>query len=447
MKPIADLEEQLNSFDPGERRHALEQLVSDHVDALAPEGPNFNMHIHSFFSYNAEGHSPSRIVWEARKAGLYAAGLCDFDVLDGLDEFLEAGACAGLRATVNLETRAYVAECADVDISSPGEQGVTYVMGGGFARRPQEGTPQAEGLAGYRHRARSRNEALIERINARVPEIVLDYEADVLPLTPAGAATERHIVSAYIRKARDVTGQHADEDALFWSGLLEKDFEETVELLSDEPQLEEAVRARLVKRGGIGYQAPSPDTFPPVEEFIRWVRSCGAIPLTTWLDGTSQGEADAQVLLESMQAKGAAGLNIIPDRNWNYADAATRELKSAKLAEVVAAANALHQPVNIGTEMNKRGLPFVDDLSGEALRPYRETFLRGARIMVGHTLLLRYADMSYIGEKAEAEFADVKLRNDFFESVGALPPMDQAAVKRLEDMGPEKAYGWFRDAI
>ena len=46
--------------------------------------------------------------------------------------------------------------------------------------------------------------ALIERINPRVPAIALGYEADVVPLTPLGAATERHIVSAYVAKAADV---------------------------------------------------------------------------------------------------------------------------------------------------------------------------------------------------------------------------------------------------
>ena len=116
---LTDIEEQLSSFDPVERREALQQLAGS-GQACAPEGMNVNMHFHSFFSYNAEGWSPARIAWEAHKAGLHAAGLCDFDVIDGLEEFLQAGLTLRLRATVNIETRAYVKEYASVDINSPG---------------------------------------------------------------------------------------------------------------------------------------------------------------------------------------------------------------------------------------------------------------------------------------------------------------------------------------
>ncbi len=130
----ARLIEQLDSFDLEERRQALQALAA-RVDASLPAPiERVNMHLHSFFSYNTKNYSPSHIAWEARRQGLYAAGLCDFDVLDGLEEFLAAGQALGLRATVNLETRAFFSDYAQVDINSPGEPGVTYIMGAGFAR-------------------------------------------------------------------------------------------------------------------------------------------------------------------------------------------------------------------------------------------------------------------------------------------------------------------------
>ncbi len=444
MNSQAEIEAQLGSFDASERLAALRTLAVESGHDLPAEGSNVNMHFHSFFSFNAEDWSPSRIAWESRKAGLYAAGLCDFDVLDGLEEFVEAGLVLGLRTTVNLETRAFVSEFADVDINSPGEAGVAYVMGAGFAAPVVAGRAQADGLQGYRDRARARNIALVERINATLPDIAIDYGTDVLPLTPAGGATERHIVRAYTNKAMEVL-EHPEPTAEFWAGVLDKDVLEVIELLADLPALEDAVRARLVKRGGIGYIAPSPDTFPRVDDFIDWVASCSAIPMTTWLDGTSGGESDPVAMLECMRAKGAVALNIIPDRNWNIADPEQRAVKVANLDAVAAAANAMDLPVNIGTEMNKRGLPFVDSLDVEALAPHKETFLRGARIMVGHMLLLRYAGFSYVGEEAKAEFADVKARNAFFEHVGACPPLTPQEAQELAGMEADAAYGWFRD--
>ena len=79
--------------------------------------------------------------------------------------------------------------------------------------------------------------------------------------------------------------------------------------------------------------------------------------------------------------------------------------------------------------------------------PHKETFLRGARIMVGHTILARYANFSYISEAANAEFPDVAAKNDFFEAVGAMPAITGDKAKGLEDMGPEKALAHLRDSV
>jgi hypothetical protein len=439
METYPGLIEQLDDFDAGSRREALLALQEAHGEAFTPVGSNVNMHFHSFFSYNAEGWSPSRIAWEARRAGLYAAGLCDFDVLDGLNEFLDAGRILGLRATVNVETRACLADFAGVDISSPGEPGVTYIMGGGFYQLPEAGSLQAEGLEGYRAGARERNEALVDRVNLRLPEIAIDYEADVLPLTPAGGATERHIISAYINKAISTFG-HPKTAVDFWGRVLGLDFEDTLELMADRPALEEKVRARLVKQGGLGYAPPSPESFPTVDTFVKWVCSCGAVPMVAWLDGTSGGESDPRALLECMRGKGCAALNIIPDRNWNVKDKVDRAVKTANLRAVIDVAEDLAMPINVGTEMNKLGLPFVDDLAGEQLAPYKDVFLRGARIMVGHTRLARYAGMPYGGVRAVEAFPDVSARNDFFENVGALAPLTEAEVAEYAALGPEAAF-------
>ena len=73
--------------------------------ALPEPGFDVNLHAHTFFSYNAYGYSPSKFAWLARKAGLAVAGIVDFDVLDGVDEFLEAGRLIGLKSCGSLESR------------------------------------------------------------------------------------------------------------------------------------------------------------------------------------------------------------------------------------------------------------------------------------------------------------------------------------------------------
>ncbi|MBI2437826.1 MAG: hypothetical protein HYV36_03310 [Lentisphaerae bacterium] len=436
----------LDSFNRAERSQALAKLAANAHANLPEPCARVNLHIHSFFSYNARGYSPSHIAWEACRQGVYAVGLCDFDVLDGLEEFLAAGLTLGLRVTVNLETRAFLSEYAQVDINSPGEPGVVYIMGAGFARQPRPGTSAALTLEHYSAQAAERNSALVARINARVPEIAVDYEKEVKPLSPGQCPTERHIVSAYREKASahfSVAAQRFD----FWARLMKAQPAEVEAWEREVPVIEEKIRSTLVKRGGLGYERTSAQKFPPVKEFIAWVRECQALPMVTWLDGTSAGEANAPELLECLRAQGACALNIIPERNHNIADPSLRAVKLQKLAEIVAAAEKLQFPINIGTEMNRNDQPFVDDTSIEVLKPYQAVFLRGARLMVGQTLLTRYANFSYVGPATESEFGtDLHRKNALFEAVGSLPPCTSSLAEKLNAMGPEKALACLRDS-
>ncbi len=439
-------EQRLDSFKLKDRLDALEWLIAHCPCDQTQTDLRVNMHFHSFFSYNTNGYSPCHIAWESRKAGIYAAGLCDFDVLDGLEEFFTAGLMLELRTVVHLETRVFFKEYATVDITSPGEPGVTYMMGAGFVNTPDKNTPEAANLAQYRRQANDRNIALVQRINAHLPEIAIDYKNDVVPLTPAECPTERHIVRAYRLKAESA---FPDSSSLheFWAALLKTTLPETEKLLTDIPVFENQIRSALVKSGGVGYVKPTEQTFPPIDDFINWVLDCRAIPMITWLDGTSKGEENIQELLECMKAKGACAVNIIPDRNHNITDPGIRSVKLKNLAKVIKASERLGLPINIGTELNKLGQPFADDIQCEALRSYHETFLRGARIMVGHTWLSRFGGFSYTGEAAQAEFGnDILRKNKVFESVGSLPPVTSAIAARLSDMEQEKALDCIRNS-
>lgn len=70
-----------------------------------------------------------------------------------------------------------------------------------------------------------------------------------------------------------------------------------------------------------------------------------------------------------------------------------KALKVKKLDEAVKAARKLEMPIIVGTEMNKLGLPFVDNFASDSLMPYTKDFIDGAYIF--HALLGRKANMSY----------------------------------------------------
>ena len=65
-------EQQLDSYNPAERREALlalcQQVEAGRITLPTP-GTEVNLHAHTFFSYNAYGYSPSKYAWLALKAG------------------------------------------------------------------------------------------------------------------------------------------------------------------------------------------------------------------------------------------------------------------------------------------------------------------------------------------------------------------------------------------
>lgn len=419
---INELEVQLNSFDASVRKQALTELagrINCGELRVSPQKEEVNLHYHTFFSYNGEGWSPSRIAWETRKYGLAAAGIVDFDVLDGMEEFLSAGEIIGLRTTAAMESRVYISELSDKVINSPNEPGVAYYMVCGCYKQPDAGTSGSISLKSMRDMARQRNVQMMDRINDSLDVVRLDYDKDVTSLTPSGNATERHMLAAYDAKASEVFKNDSNAVAEFWSKTLGMSIEDAKALIENTPKLHDKIRSKLMKFGGVGYVSPTPDTFPPVEQIIEMAKDMGALPMLAWLDGTNAGEANPDALLEIVASKGSVGLNIVPDRNWNIKDAEQKSIKLKNLEAMVKAARSIDFPICIGTEMNKIGLPFVDDFSAPELQPYVNDFLSGAYFAWGHTFLARYAGIGYASEWSKAFFSDNRhKKNEFYTKIG-----------------------------
>ena len=410
MIAIEQLERQLDDFDPGRRAEALKRLWREtQLDEIALPTPDgaVNVHAHTFFSYNAYGYSPSKFAWLARKTGLAAAGIVDFDVLDGLEEFVAAGRLIGLRTCASVESRVYVPEFSAQVINSPGEPGVAYHMGVGFPRAASHPF-----LAEMRAAAQRRTRGVMERVNPFLDPVRLDFERDVAPLTPSGNATERHLCEAYERKAVELFAD-PQRRAAFWT-----------ERLGDAPsegaKLQALIRAKTMKRGGVGYVAPDKGSFPEMAKMDRFVLEVGAIPTMAWLDGISAGEQRFAELLEIGAASGVAAINVIPERTYT---SGPPEQKIKNLYAVVADAEKRGFPVLAGTEMNTPGQKFVDALASAELKPLAPTFLRGAYVIYAHTVLQRELGLGYLSPWAQASFASVAAKNAFFLAAGqALQP-------------------------
>ncbi|MFH0964186.1 MAG: hypothetical protein V2A58_09250 [Planctomycetota bacterium] len=382
---------ELQSFDRGRRERALRELAS-----MVEEGkirfpaplPITNMHLHTFYSFNAMGYSPARIIYEAKAKRLAAAGTVDFDVLDGVEETLLAGDLLEVKAAAGIETRVFIADYRGKVINSPNEPGIYYVAGIGFTSGEPKGEAAKKTLAKLRALAHRRTVEIAKRVNEFLGEVQVDFERDVAPLTPAGNATERHLLQAYDEAARRRFPKRG-ERVEFWATKLGEEEGKVAGILDKAAEFHELARARLMKFGSVGYAPPREENFPTFDEVVGMIRDAGAIPSATFLDGMSEGERDVRTLMEYVRAHGVEAVTLIPERNWRIADAGEKKRKLAKLAECIEVAKGLGMPLLAGTEMNKGGQPFVDDFETPELAPYTGDFLAGAHVVVEHTMRAR----------------------------------------------------------
>ena len=439
MELIAELESKLDDFDPGVRGQALQELASQVRQgnvARAPQAELANMHCHTFFSFNALGYSPTSLAWLGARQGFKLMGIVDFDVLDGVDEFLDACEVVGLRGSAGIETRVFVPEYASLEINSPGEPGVCYHMGIGFTSS-QVPDSVAPILADLGRRAAWRNQGILSRVNTFLYPVSVDYKRDVLPLAPAGHPTERHMVVAYLRAAE----RTVPDPAAFWAVKLGMTPEEMAPIMQDAPALQNLIRARLMKRGGVGYVQPDSGMFPSLDDFHEMIVACGALPCGAWLDGTTTTEQAIEEWLDFLVGKGVVALNLIPDRNWDIADPQMRRLKVQNLYRFVELAQELALPLNIGTEMNSFGQKLIDDFDAPELVPVRQAFLDGAHFVYGHTVMQRALGLGYQSEWAQERLPSRRERNAFYTQIGYQIPAGSEGMARLGQMDPASSPG------
>lgn len=421
------LEDALNDFDPRRRREALEallDLVKRGLIEFRETRDIVNIHAHTFFSYNGYGYSPTGFAWKARCEGLRVAGIIDFDVLDGVDEFLEACRLIGIRGCASIETRVFIPQFSTREMSSPGEPGITYMIGTGFTRTAVDDPLLPE----LKETAQGRNRDLLGRVNPFLKPGEIDYERDVLPLTPSGNPTERHICAAYDMKAREIFPD-PNARAEFWAGKLGGDPQRIKAMFDAPAALQALIRSKTMKAGGVGYIQPEGPMFPGLDRFCAFVRKAGAIPVYGWLNGLAQGEQDIDELLDLMISAGAAAIDLIPDRCWNVKDPEEKKRKLVELYKIARISQERGMPFVCGTEMNAPGMPFVDNFAAPEMQPVAGILVKDALIMYAHTRLEAEKGIGYLSDWAATQFASVEEKNAFFLKVGeTLEPQDAAAL-------------------
>lgn len=198
---------QLNAPSKEERLENLRALLPR--ANFPPMVPQYiNNHIHTTYSFSP--YSPTAAVYAARAEGLCTAGIIDHDSIAGAREFLAAAELVGMPATIGMECRVDMAgtRLEGRRTNNPDQAGVSYMT---IQSVPHDKIALLDGFFAPLREARNRrNRAMTERINALLPDIGLDFDRDVLPLSMAaegGGVTERHLMYALAKKLTARSGR------------------------------------------------------------------------------------------------------------------------------------------------------------------------------------------------------------------------------------------------
>jgi len=210
----------LNAPTKEERLANLAEVLTTTV--FPPMVPQYiNNHIHTTYSFSP--YSPTAAVYAARMEGLCTAGIIDHDSISGAEEFLEAAKLVQMPVTIGMEARISM-DGTRLDgrrTNNPDQVGVSYMTIQGV---PHDKIATLTAFfKPYQAARHARNRKMIEKINALLPGIALDYDADVLPLSMAaenGGVTERHLMYALaIKLVQQVGKGQAMVDKLASMGL------------------------------------------------------------------------------------------------------------------------------------------------------------------------------------------------------------------------------------
>jgi len=283
---------QLNADTKEQRLNAARALraLMDSGEIAVPGKEGYtNNHVHTTFSFSP--YSPAKAVWMAVMSGLSTVGIIDHDAVGGAEEFIEAGEILDIPTTIGFEIRTDWSHTplAGRRINNPDQLGSAYICAHGLAHTQ---IAKADAFLKKVRSARGRrNRMMTQRLNAILEpfDIVLNYDADILPLSCAargGEVTERHILFAL---ANRMIGRFGKGEALagFISGPLGISLSGAQEQLLADPSSDiYAYDVLNVLKGSFVariYIDSTPEETPDVREAVALIKECGAIPSYCYL--------------------------------------------------------------------------------------------------------------------------------------------------------------------
>ena len=408
----------LNAKTAEQRLDALKIALKNQTEKPVRRDNDANNHIHTIYSFSP--YSPTKAAYMAYSAGLTSAGIMDHDSLSGAEEFKAAAKMLGLGCTCGMEVRAKYKKGFG-KMNHPDQEECIYMAAHGIPA--QSIKPLNEYMSYYRGKRNERDAAMCETITEKYGKfgITLDFMKDVYPLSCAsegGSVTERHLLFALAKKLAAKFGKT----------------EKLLNFLTDDLKLavSEKIRGYLLdadnenflydllgvlKADTKFFYINADEEMPDAEEFVKLVKSYGAIPAYAYLgdvgdsvtgDKKAQKFEDAFLpeLMDELEKSGFLAVAYMPTRN-------TPE-QLQRLMKLCAERGFFEIS---GEDINSPRQKFA--CAALALPEYSH-LIDSTWALIGHESISTEKGLTYgmFGEKAVKEIPDLKERIKYYAEIG-----------------------------
>lgn len=285
------------------------------------EVPDVNGHIHTPYSFSAF-RDISQIFDMAQREKVRVVGINDFNVTDGYPEFHDQAFSHSVFPLFNIEFISLLKkeQSSGVRVNDPNNPGRTYFSGKGLNFPSVPDLKTSETLKKIKRESNRQTREMCEKLNGHLKRCNAPFTLSFDKIQKKLArelVRERHLAKALrIEINKYYSSYNEKTDFLFtiYHGVApEADLDSIA-------QVEDEIRARLLKKGGAAFVEEDDKAFLELNQVIDIIVKLGGIPCYPVLLDDKNGsftdyESDFEKLFINLTSRNIWALELIPGRN------------------------------------------------------------------------------------------------------------------------------------
>jgi len=294
-----------------------EQLLANAPDFDGNNLPLTNGHLHTPYSFSAFD-TVEQTVQLASKEGLKAAGINDFNTVNGFDEWGRACSKHGMAPLFNIEMIGLNTEdqANDIKVNDPSNPGRTYISGKGLSTGTLPAyvsTWLSDAVAKNNMQSRAMTDLLNHHLRNAGAPFILDFKEILRKLTK-GQVRERHLARAVRLKAEKAFTSEK-ERVEFYKIITQKEITS-----SDPATIENLMRGALLKAGGPAFIPEDTNSFASLETIRELIMKAKGVPTYPFLGNALEGECtdfekNIETTMKKLRERGFFSTEFITPRN------------------------------------------------------------------------------------------------------------------------------------